>query len=555
MSPAVDGSTITKAGKKKRKIKAKALGDPHSEASSSSSCSLSSSSLSTSSPQKRGLRLHTRRRHPIVFSRPFRDQPGRIEALALPLGMSIAAVVSQVLERGDATCEGMSVDLLTQVCVAAVQESLMTVFGDKFDYFVVNFEKSFRSTLSTLRSINRSVKAGGDEIRMSPRRKILSDAPLAFNRPANLTTGIVTEDRWAESHLPVSGRDEHSITDENIEGNPISSGSNEQHAMHDTDIVQQLALVSANRTLSEFQSADNRTLLGTLEKSVIEQARSNDLKTYEMGLTMKKLRLKERQLFLNSDANFLERCKLSFGFKKASFKLEKFKNQVEETRYGELLKKCIDCLVAGLFIMLGCVAYAVYVYSHKRISEATASCTPKETNSWWIPKPMASFSSVMQILRCQFQVLTRMLAGGIMVLAIAYLLLLRSSTINQSMPVTFILLLLGVACGFAGKLCIDSLGGSGNHWLLFWEILCAIHLFSNVWTSALFAILYGPVTETEKKLNNSAVPYLLRRCTFYATVLLFLPLSCGFLPFASFGEWKDHFSSLLVVDTFAEDRF
>lgn len=142
-----------------------------------------------------------------------------------------------------------------------------------------------------------------------------------------------------------------------------------------------------------------------------------------------------------------------------------------------------------------------------------------------------------------------------MVLAIAYLLLLRSSTINQSMPVTFILLLLGVACGFAGKLCIDSLGGSGNHWLLFWEILCAIHLFSNVWTSALFAILYGPVTETEKKLNNSAVPYLLRRCTFYATVLLFLPLSCGFLPFASFGEWKDHFSSLLVVDTFAEDRF
>ena len=64
------------------------------------------------------------------------------------------------------------------------------------------------------------------------------------------------------------------------------------------------------------------------------------------------------------------------GISKASFKAEKFKNQVEDTRHSELLKKCIDCLVAGLLIMSVALSYGAYVYSYHRISEATAICTP-----------------------------------------------------------------------------------------------------------------------------------------------------------------------------------
>lgn len=160
---------------------------------------------------------------------------------------------------------------------------------------------------------------------------------------------------------------------------------------------------------------------------------------------------------------------------------------------------------------------------------------------------MASFNLGLQILKCQFQVLTRMLAGGFMVLAIAYLLLQRSTASNQAMPVTFIVLLLAVACGFAGKLCIDTLGGSGNRWLLHWEILCSLHLFSNLWISVLFRILHGPLVSKGKK-SYPCIPYWIRRCLFYGATCLFLPLLCGFLPFAGLGEWKDHFSSLVLDD-------
>lgn len=134
-----------------------------------------------------------------------------------------------------------------------------------------------------------------------------------------------------------------------------------------------------------------------------------------------------------------------------------------------------------------------------------------------------------------------------MILAIAYLLLLRSSVSSQTMPVTFILML-GVACGFAGKLCIDTLGGSGYHWLLYWEVLCLLHFFSSVRTSDLFHILYGPISVFHGgAMEKTMFPYWIRRFFFYAVVLLLLPMICGLVPFASPAEWKDHLS-LKVMD-------
>ncbi|KAJ9171100.1 hypothetical protein P3X46_019148 [Hevea brasiliensis] len=118
----------------------------------------------------------------------------------------------------------------------------------------------------------------------------------------------------------------------------------------------------------------------------MEKACSNDLKTVEIGLTMKKLKLKEAQLALSFDSNHLERSKLAMGRSKASFKAEKFKNQVEDTKHAELLKNCIDCLVAGLFIMSASLLYGAYVFSYQRITDATASCNPsvevRAISSW-----------------------------------------------------------------------------------------------------------------------------------------------------------------------------
>ncbi|KAK4356615.1 hypothetical protein RND71_025586 [Anisodus tanguticus] len=530
--------------KTNKKKKNKTIGnDPHCSY-SSSSCSATSSFPNST---QRGIRVSTTgRRNPRVLIGSGRHKSSdNVEALALPLGMSVAAVLAQyhldmgssrgnsllqkckVLERKDASGEKISVDHLSEV------------FGDRFESFVRNFEKSFHSTLMTLRLISESSMNSGVQQNHCAARTSVSERSVSFvsNRLENLTCDPDFAEFQSESfqHSDNELRNQEERSD-----STCLESIGRQLTLYDSQVKQQLASVSSS----------DRSVHSTLERSLMEQARSNDLKTFEIGLTMRKLQLKERQLSLSSDANLLERVKLSFGFSKTSFKAEKFKNQVEDSKHAELLKTCIDCLVAGLFIMLACLGYGTYVFSHKRITEATASCTPAmEHTSWWMPKSMSYINSGLQLLQCQVQVLSRMLFGAFMILAIAYLLLQRSATSNQTMPVTFILLLLGVGCGFAGKFCIDTLGGSGYRWLIYWETLCLLHFFSNVFISTLFLILNGPVTVSEKSTRDRTFPYWMRRSMFYTTLLLFLPLLCGLMPFAGAGEWKDHFSSL-VLDAF-----
>ncbi|KAL3524712.1 hypothetical protein ACH5RR_013084 [Cinchona calisaya] len=547
MTVTFNGSKLTNQITKRRQKKNRNHNSQASSAPSSSSstgfCSMASFSHSST---RKGIRLFGSRRNPKFLSGPGPDKLRDTGALALPLGMSIAAVVAQVLKRKDTIDENIFVDHLSQICAAAVRESLINVYGDTLNCFVENFEKSFRSTLMTLYIINETAKTNGLEKEKYEMEKCSSEVASvsSSNRATNCGCDFGVRECQSDPLLQATSSHEQQSTHEEQEENMTIDPRNNELIVHDRQIMQQMAFISPNRSSTEY---NRQSILSTLDKSVIEQARSNDLKTFEMGLTMRKLQLKERELALSSDANFIERSKLSFGFSKASFKVEKFKTELEDKRHAELLRKCIDCLVAGLFVMLGCVGYGVFVYSHKRIAEATASCSPREeSKSWWIPKPMAYFNSVIQILKCQFQVVSRMSAGGFMVLAIAYLLHQRSTTSNQAMPVTFMVLLLALACGFAGKLCIDTLGGSGNHWLFYWEVLCVLHLLSNLWTSMLFVILHGPINVSERTKNNPRFPYWSRRCLFYGTTSLILPLLCGFLPFASLGEWKDHFSSLLM---------
>lgn len=537
-----------KTNKKKKNKECVSATDPFDPHSSYSSSSCSATSSFPHSTQK-GIRVSTVRRNPRVIIGCGRHKSGNVEALALPLGMSIAAVLAQVLERKDAAGERISVDHLSEICTLAVRESLANVFGDQFVSFVRNFEKSFHSTLMTLRLISESSMNSGVQQHHSAAKTSVSERSVPFisNRVENVTCDPDFGEFQSESFQQSISDNELSNQEERSDGTCLES-IGRQLTLYDRQVRQQLASTSSSMISSNTEI--NQYVQRTLERSLTEQARSNDLKTFEIGLTMRKLELKERQLALNSDANLLERVKLSFGFSKTSFKTEKFKNQVEDSKHAELLKTCIDCLVAGLFIMLACLGYGTYVFSHKRITEATASCTPSmEHISWWMPKSMSSINSGLQLLRCQVQVLSRMLFGAFMILAIAYLLLQRSATSNQTMPVTFILLLLGVGCGFAGKFCIDTLGGSGYHWLIYWETLCLLHFFSNVCISTLFLILNGPVTVSEKSARDRTFPYWMRRSMFFSTLLLFLPLLCGLMPFAGPGEWKDHFSSL-VLDAF-----
>lgn len=250
------------------------------------------------------------------------------------------------------------------------------VFGDKFDSFVKNFEKSFRSTLMTLRLINESSQSDREHQRHLKRESnYFSDmtAQVSRNDGHCLTCSSgVRSCQPEEVERTISSMEHFGILGE-TEQDTRSGLLNREPALNDGEINQQLACVSS--------SSVNQSMFSTFERSVIEQTRSNNLKKFEIGLIMKKLKMKEKQLSLHSDLNFLERCKLSMGIKRASFKAEKFKTELEETRHAELLKKCTDCLVAGLFIMLASIGYGTYVYSHSRITEATASCMPSEVRT------------------------------------------------------------------------------------------------------------------------------------------------------------------------------
>ncbi|XP_076898848.1 protein CPR-5-like [Bidens hawaiensis] len=474
----------------------------------------------------KGIRVSTSRRNPRVAFNSKRRNGGDADALALPLGMSIAAFVAQVLEKKDATGERLSADRLSEICALAVKESLSNVFGDKFDCFVSNFERSFQSTLMTLRVISES--SGNRERYYSHGESSSND--FHFNMKEHTSTSNLQE------QTPVITLDE----DNNVHRNPIYNDLAVAYGPINGRNNQQLASVPPSRLHSQSSA------LATFERSVSEQGRANDLKAIELGLDMQKLRLKEAKIAVDCDSNVLERFKLSMGISKANFRAEKFKTELQDTRHAQLLKKCVDCLVAGLLIMVACLAYGTYIHSHQRLVEANESCMIKESSSWWIPKPMASFSSGFQFLRCQAQVISRMLFGILMIIAIAFLLIQRSGTTNQTMPVTFLVLLLGVGCGFAGKFCIDTLGGSGAHWLFFWEIICLLHLFANICTSALFGILHGPVTVVDQSTRRVVFPYWFRRVVFYAALLVYLPLLCGLIPFAGVGEWLEHFASLVV---------
>ncbi|WCJ31786.1 Protein CPR-5 [Euphorbia peplus] len=492
----------------------------------------SSSSISTQRS-----RLPYKRRNTRVFIAPVRRGPRLgdtdVEAAALPLGMSFAAIVAQVLGRKRAADEKVSVDQLSKVCSSAVRESLANVFGNKFDFFAKNFEKSFESTLRTLTLINEaSLK---EEANCVSRLNAEDSVPEIDAKSAGYAGSSNIEDCHSETEtklVSVMVRNEKHM-DEEVEDS--SPHWNRELAMYGQ-------MSPPQSCSSSYLLSPAAKQLSNIEKSVVEQTRSNDLKMVEIDLTMRKLKLKEAQLALAFDSNHLGRSKLAMGVSKASFRAEKFKNELEETRYGELLRKCIDCLVAGLFIMSASILYGAYVFSYQRITEATTSCSPlEESKSWWIPNTVSTFNSGWHTVKCHIQVASRMLFGILIILAVAYLLLQRTSSSRQTMPITFILLLLGGACGFAGKFCVDTLGGSGLLWLLYWETFLFLHFLSNVCTSMLYLFLHGPLITSQGIKSYVVCPYWLRRSVFYASILLFIPLCCGLLPFAGPGVWKDHF--------------
>ncbi|PKA56100.1 Protein CPR-5 [Apostasia shenzhenica] len=424
-----------------------------------------------------------------------------------------------------------------QICSLAVKESVSNIHGNRFDCFLRNFEKSFDSTLKTLQMINEiSNSIQGDKLREEQHTNI--------DRGDLVHQQFFVEPGTCSSLASTTCGIESTCRGEHVQEFQTLSSESGQLALQG-EFNQQIVCASQGRIMP---TCSNESIRTTFEKSVKEQTRSNDLKAIEISLVMRKLQLKQSQLAMNSYANFLEKVKLCMNMSKAAFREEKLRNQIQDTRHAELIKRCIDLLVSGLIIMCAILIYGASIFSYQRLTEITSSCSNiyKESKSWWMPKPLSSVSSGWLMLKCHVVVMTRMLFGLLMILVIAYSLFQRSVVSGTAMPVTFILLLLGIACGTAGKLCVDSLGGNGYQWLIYWEILCLIHLFANIFPSILYSALHGHVSVTQKE-KARGVPFWMRRYIFYSLLLLILPTMAGLLAFASVMEWKEHFTEKITL--------
>ncbi|KAF3779873.1 CPR-5 protein [Nymphaea thermarum] len=494
-----------------------------------------------------------------AFEPSFREDSSAVEALGLPLGMSMAVVFSKNIME---VC-----NLLLSLKAAAsvqlsdqIKEPPNQVFGNHFNAFIGNFERSFGSTLQTLHSVNHTSL---DQQKMASTSSSMEDCVLDALPPIVAGNSCCLADetlrntsRCNEQPGSLSEEvQEHSCTishgysyltrlvQENAASTQASSTVSEE-SQEDGQVVirgqvkQQVACIPPDMTDLKFR----QSFLGTFERSVREQVRSNDLKTCEIGLTMKQLQLKESKLMVDSDANFLERLKLSFGFSKASFKKEKLENEMKNAAYSELMKNCADCLLGGLLIMLAFICYATYVHSYDIFIEASASCTQssKGWRNWWIPKPISSLGSPLFQLICYAGVLGRMLFSLCFFAVVAFLLLRQSCSSGQAWRITFIIIILGVFGSISGKLCVDGLGGSGNCWLCYWCILCLLHAVANFFTPALHYALNGPVSISESA-EKVWFPYWLRRSIFYGCIFMILPMLCGLMPFASISDWGQHF--------------
>ncbi|KAG2654327.1 hypothetical protein PVAP13_1NG487400 [Panicum virgatum] len=377
------------------------------------------------------------------------------------------------------------------MCISAVKESLTNIYGDRFEIFMRNFEKSFGSTLRTLHLINDTPVYE-------------QDMPQCSYKGGD-----------SVSEIKLSGADSQSWIHDVQKDTPLSSMDN-QIILH-AGVNHQLVHLTRRRSVPGI----DQHVMSVFERSVNEQARSNELKKLEIGLTMRELQLTESQLALSSDSNELEKVKIRVGFERASFKEEKFKTQREDTRHAELLRKLIDMLLTAV-----------------RITAVTSACTAasREYTSWWMPSSVSAFNSGFLIFKCNLIASARISFEVLMILLIAWLIFQCSAMTGPNMPITFNGMLLGVVCGWFGRKCVDTLGGDGNLWLVFWEALCFIHLLGNIRPSILHRMLYGPISVTNST-KAVRLPYWARRYAFYVLVSLILPCLAGLLPFAPLSDW------------------
>ncbi|MCO5553416.1 hypothetical protein L7F22_006937 [Adiantum nelumboides] len=287
---------------------------------------------------------------------------------------------------------------------------------------------------------------------------------------------------------------------------------------------------------SEFQTV----FLRFYERHVQAQEQHNKFKHMKLQQLVKQQNLDEEKVQLASAANELMRENINLDRSKACFKENRVLEQQIKAAHANFCTTCADELAAGLCVMLATLVYSVRMYSVALLNDLVSMCQPAVKESRrsmgihidWFYNSLDSFAGRLQAIVCQLTVTGRILIGSILVGVVAQSLLRRSVTnSSQAMPATILIIVLGGLCGFIGKVSVDSLGGSGNRWWIVWGTFCLLHALVNCFTPSIYRLLHGSPTRPKFKLGP---PFWLRRLAFHSTLVLFLPVLAGLLPFGTF---------------------
>ncbi|GBG69762.1 hypothetical protein CBR_g4593 [Chara braunii] len=296
-----------------------------------------------------------------------------------------------------------------------------------------------------------------------------------------------------------------------------------------------------------------------LERSLAAKERSVALK-YEL------IRMKQTELLLKSQgevrkdkANSLQEEQNLLARSKLEAKERETRERRKVSAVAALARSFADELVGGLCIMCAALLYCGWNYGHGALSQQIGSCQAflhvalatnrRQANVWSMTGMGYLFNGVFvgfYTMACQVFITARILMGFLILSMAAWLMMRRNAVVTaHDRPVTSLFLTLGVVCAYAGKVAVDSAGGSGWHWLMVWEILCMIHIYASCHTATVYRLLnarYPEEDEQSRKKDKGrhdevtlrallSVPIWVRHFVLRLLLVVVLPLVASFLAY------------------------
>eukprot|EP00271_Cylindrocystis_brebissonii_P002841 TRINITY_DN13616_c1_g2_i1.p1 TRINITY_DN13616_c1_g2~~TRINITY_DN13616_c1_g2_i1.p1 ORF type:complete len:958 (+),score=120.78 TRINITY_DN13616_c1_g2_i1:82-2874(+) len=220
----------------------------------------------------------------------------------------------------------------------------------------------------------------------------------------------------------------------------------------------------------------------------------------KLALAGEQLRVSERQIEIFSTSNSLKSDSIHLQHGENLLRAHEAGEKKAAKALQQLSCALADELLAGMAVLLFTLVLCGW-QGYARLAEGLTVCRVPEKAG-----PRSFFTSPFQSLIDPTAVLLRatlchvmrtghFVFGALLLIAGVSVVISRPPDDYQRRPVFGMIISLGLLCGLFGMKAVESVGGKGLTWLLFWELLCAIHTFAAWFPDILFLILHGKKAE------------------------------------------------------------